>query len=142
MWATLRWYLLLLWCLSWFLTLFVVFGGYTTQTPLRDEILLFSLVSAAAYYLGGVAWLTWRTYEGTSNRVALAWVVFLFLNSWGPVTLLICWAVMDRPAEAAGEVWAPAHLPDDVGKHFQDPPDPRKASPHVQRADGTVKGRP
>jgi hypothetical protein len=94
-----------LWCLAWLPTVVGLFRERPGVPPAAQEtaIRLTCLGNAFAFYLGGMLWLGRQCVGQATAKVCLAWVVFLFWNSLGPVVLAICWWVLRSPLPADTE---------------------------------------
>jgi biotin transporter BioY len=90
--------LFIVWCLSWLPTVIGLLSERpgVKPTPQEHTIRLICAANAAAFYLGGIIWLGQRCSRRMGRKVWLAWLVFVFLNSWGPVALAIAGAVLGQ----------------------------------------------
>ena len=96
MWRIFGYTLFVLWCLSWLSTLAGLLSERPREKPTVQEtaIRLICAANVAAFYIGGMIWLASRCSGRSGTRICLAWVVFVFLNSWEPVVLAISGAVL------------------------------------------------
>jgi hypothetical protein len=84
--------LLVLWCLSWLPSVaFALSEGPPGAPEPMSTVRALCLLNFILYYAGGLAWLILKSFQSDSLVcVFLAWCVFLFLNPFGPVVLVIC----------------------------------------------------
>lgn len=87
---TLLWILFLLWCVLWLPTIVGILqeSGHP-DTPEQLTIRLLCAANALLYYVGGGTWLALQARSRGIGRVALLFLLFCFVNTLGPITLLM-----------------------------------------------------
>jgi hypothetical protein len=68
------------------------------DTPERTAIRLLCAANVMLYYVGGATWLAMQSRGASRSRVAAAWIVYGFLSTLGPVTLLLAKVILDVAA--------------------------------------------
>jgi biotin transporter BioY len=96
MWRILGYTLFVLWCLSWLPTIVGLLSERPGEKPTSREnaVRLICAANAMAFYIGGIIWLATRCSGRSGTRICLAWVVFVYSSSLGPVALAISRAVL------------------------------------------------
>ncbi|SRR5258708_1835208 len=92
-----------LWCQSWLPTVVGLLSERPSSDPVPSDgiIKAICIANAAAFYLGGGFWLLRRAAhlpQSRSGSILLAWLIFLLIDAWGPVSLVICASVMVSPS--------------------------------------------
>ncbi len=91
------WVIYILWCISWLPTVV----GMLSETPGKPDssaqtaVRAVCAANALLYYVGGGTWLAVHCRGSRGGWIALAWISFCFLNSFGPAVLLVAKTVLD-----------------------------------------------
>jgi biotin transporter BioY len=67
------------------------------STAQDNAIRLACAANVMTYYVGGMFWLAYRYGRQSGSRAFAAGMTFLFLNMFGPVVLVICAHILERP---------------------------------------------
>ncbi len=92
------WILFSLWCVAWLPTIVGVLSESPGRpdTPERLAIRLVCAANALLYYVGGGMWLATQSRGRGIGFVVAIWIPCCFLNSFGPITLLLAKLALDR----------------------------------------------
>ena len=115
---TIGYCLYVVWCLSWLPTIVGLLSEHPGEKPALHEVVirLVCLANVAAFYLGGTLWLAKQCSVRNNTNILLAWVVFVFFNSWGPVALALSRFVLGpRPQECSEHRAEPEDQPYEGG---------------------------
>lgn len=90
------WVAYVLWCISWLPTVVGMLSETPgiPETPERTAIRAVCAANALLYYVGGGTWLAVRCRGSRGSLIALAWIFFCFLNTFGPATLVVAKTVL------------------------------------------------